>query len=56
MNKLLYKKTRKNGQVECVNVWETGWQELIVPSESAFHLLKKKVELEGCVPQVTGYA
>jgi hypothetical protein len=55
MNELRYIKTRKNGQVECVNIWETGWQKLIVPSEAAFERLQKTVA-EGGIPEITGYS
>jgi hypothetical protein len=52
---LRYQKTRKDGRVECVNIWATGWQELVVANETAFYELKKKIELEGYVPRVSGY-
>jgi hypothetical protein len=46
---LRYIKTRKNGQVECVNIWDTGWQELVVRDKASFDQLKTKVELEDYV-------
>jgi hypothetical protein len=55
MNQLRYKKTRKDGRVECINVWPTGWQELVVANEATFHELKKKIELEGYIPVVRSY-
>jgi hypothetical protein len=52
---LRYIKTRKDGRVECVNIWATGFQELVVPNKAAFDRLKEKIEREGYVPTITGY-
>ena len=54
-DQLILRKVLKDGRVLAVNVWRTGFQELVYPDRDAFDRAKPKVEA-GEAPHVGGYS
>jgi hypothetical protein len=54
--RLILRKTLKDGRVLAVNTWATGWQELVYPSMAAFERGKAQIEQQGIIPAPLGFA
>lgn len=54
--RLIRKKTLRDGRVVAVNIWRTGFQELVYPNLDSFEAAKIAVEQEGAIPEPVGFA
>jgi hypothetical protein len=45
--RLIYRKTLKDGRILAVNTWKTGFQELVYADRPAFDRAKHACEVEG---------
>lgn len=52
---LNFRKQMRDGRVLAVNVWATGFQELVYPTRAAFDAAKVRVETTGTAPAVGGF-
>ena len=54
-DRLTFRRKLRDGRILALNVWPTGYQELVYPSLKSFEEAKRQVEQEGRVPETHGF-